>query len=216
MSVEDAIATTRKEIERNQNLRIVAISGPGEPLANHETFETLQRIREEFNDIAICLSTNGILLRENINWLKETRIETISVSMSTTNPNTANKIYEWVRLGDEVARGEIFGLQIIASQLDGIRKAARLGIHVKVNTILIPDINSQDIIPLAREISRAGAILQNIVPLVPNDRFSNYRSPTKRELKEFRRLASTYISQFSHCMQCRSDVVGIPGRDRIL
>ena len=216
MSVEEAVTITRTEIKKNRNLRIVAISGPGDPLANHETFETLQWIREEFDDISICLSTNGILLKKNADWLKEIGVETISVSMSTAKPSTANKIYEWLRIGNEVVRGESIGSLIVDSQLNGIRKTARLGIRVKVNTILIPEINRHDIVPLARVVSEAGAILQNIVPLFPNDTFSNHRPPTKSEVSEVRKAASHLISQFSHCKQCRSDVVGIPGNDRIL
>jgi nitrogen fixation protein NifB len=216
MSPKDALAITMSEINENKNLRIVAISGPGEPLANPETFRTLQLIREEFSDIAICLSTNGTLLEENIELLKDIDVKTISVSMSTANPSSASKIYEWAYLDDELLQDECVGPRIIKSQLRGITKAANQGINVKVNSILIPDINKWDIIPLAREISKAGAVLQNIVPLIPNDTLASSRAPTSMELQQARQAASIYINQFTHCKQCRSDVVGIPGNDRIL
>jgi nitrogen fixation protein NifB len=73
-----------------------------------------------------------------------------------------------------------------------------------------------DIIPLARKIALAGAAIQNIVPLVPNDRLSSFRAPSESELLRIRKEASKFIRQFSFCKQCRSDVVGIPGCDRIL
>jgi nitrogen fixation protein NifB len=216
MTPESAVARTRAEIEKNPRLKIVAISGPGEPLTNPETFETLEMIREEFKDIAICVSTNGTLLEDNVDWLRKTQVDTITVSMSTANISTASKIYEWARFGNDILQNEEMGSRIVNSQLRGISKASKAGIHVKVNSILIPEINSEDIPPLAREISRLGAALQNIVPLVPNDSFSDFRAPTIEEISEIRKRASTFMKQFSHCKQCRSDVVGIPGSDRIL
>jgi nitrogen fixation protein NifB len=216
MTPESAVTRARAEIEKNPHLKIVAISGPGEPLANPETFETLEIIRREFKDIAICMSTNGTLLEDNVEWLRKTKIDTITVSMSTANISTASLIYEWARFRDGTHQDEEMGSRIVDSQLRGICKASNIGIHVKVNSILIPEINMQDILPLAREISRAGAALQNIVPLVPNGSFTSYRAPTIKELTDLRNEASTFMKQFLHCRQCRSDVVGIPGCDRIL
>ena len=204
MTPENAAARASVEIKKNPLLRIVAISGPGEPLANPETFETLEIIRDEFDDIAICMSTNGTLLEGKVDWLKQTGVDTITVSMSTANISTASRIYEWARLGD------------VDLQLRGIYKASNAGIHVKVNSILIPEINMQDILPLAHEICKAGASLQNIVPLVPNDSLASFRTPTIKELSDIRKEASTVMKQFLHCKQCRSDVVGIPGCDTVL
>jgi nitrogen fixation protein NifB len=136
--------------------------------------------------------------------------------MSTTNVLTASKFYEWARLGYDTLRGEEMGLKIIESQLRGISEASKSGVYVKVNSILIPELNSKDIIPLAHQISKIGAALHNIIPLVPNDIFSTYRAPTTTELRNARREASEFMKQFSHCKQCRSDVVGIPGSDRII
>ncbi|MHA3962803.1 MAG: radical SAM protein [Candidatus Thorarchaeota archaeon SMTZ1-45] len=216
MTPEDAIKRTRVEIQKNPNLRLVAVSGPGEPLANPETFETLEIIRREHQDIAMCLSTNGLLLEDKIKWLREINVDTITVSMSTTNFSTASKIYEWARFKDSILRNEEMGLKIVKAQLRGISKAANAGIFVKVNSILIPELNMKDIVPLACIISKLGATLHNIVPLFPNDKFIKYRKPSHQELQEIRKEASVYINQFTHCKQCRSDVVGIPGCDTIL
>lgn len=216
MTPEIAIARTRTEVKKNQRLKIVAISGPGEPLANPETFETIELIRSEFNDIAFCLSTNGTMLEENVNWLRKRKVDTITVSMSTTHVNAASKIYEWARIGGDTLQGEEMSSRIVDSQLRGISKASKAGMHVKVNSILIPGINMQDIVPLARQIANAGATLQNIIPLVPCDSLSSLRAPTSKELSDIRREASVFMKQFTHCKQCRSDVVGIPGYDRIL
>ncbi|OLS29800.1 MAG: FeMo cofactor biosynthesis protein NifB [Candidatus Thorarchaeota archaeon AB_25] len=216
MTPDAARLRTKIEVERNPKLRIVAISGPGEPLANPETFETLEMIRKDFESIAICLSTNGTLLADNVKWLRELNVETVTVSMSTTSVPTASRIYEWGRIQGRTLTGEEMASRIVESQLRGITKASKAGIHVKVNSILIPEINMLDIVPLARKIALAGAAIQNIVPLVPNDKMSSFRAPTESELVCIRKESSEFIRQFSFCKQCRSDVVGIPGCDRIL
>ncbi len=216
MTPDIAVNRTRIEIDRNPNLKIVAISGPGEPLANTETFETLERIRMEFQDISMCLSTNGVLLSEYVDWLKEVNVATVSVSMSTSCISTASKIYEWARFQNTLVQGEIMASKIIDAQIKGITMASNEGIHVKVNSILIPEINMHDIVKLAGIISKAGAELQNIVPLVPGDKLSSNRAPSFQEIQNIRKEASSFIEQFTYCKQCRSDVVGIPGCDSIL
>ncbi len=216
MTPNIAVARTKTEIKKNTNLNIVAVSGPGEPLANPETFVTLERIRKEYQNISMCLSTNGVLLSENIDWLKEINVSTVSVSMSTSCIITASKIYEWARFQNALVRGDVMAAKIIEAQIKGIKMASNEGIHVKVNSILIPEINMQDIVPLARVISKAGATLQNIVPLYPDDKFSSLRAPSFQEIQNIRKKASSFIKQFTFCKQCRSDVVGIPGCDSVL
>ncbi|MFX0055802.1 MAG: radical SAM protein [Promethearchaeota archaeon] len=213
MNSEDAVNRAIEEIKKRPNLRIVAVSGPGEPLANNATLHTLQQIKTVFPGIHFCLSTNGILLASQIPNLLRINVETVSISISTVNPQSAARIYEWAIIDGRVMRGEKMGKRIIEKQLEGIRRASGVGIRVKVNTILIPSINGGDIGSLARNISKAGATLHNIVPLVPNDRMIRMKAPSGRELATARKTASDYIKQFHHCKQCRSDVVGIPGDD---
>jgi len=62
MTPNEAIKRVAKELISQPDLRIVAISGPGEPLANIETFETLQGVLETHSKVRFCLSTNGTLL----------------------------------------------------------------------------------------------------------------------------------------------------------
>ncbi|MGQ4912155.1 MAG: radical SAM protein [Candidatus Thorarchaeota archaeon] len=216
MSVDEAVSRVEEELARMPNLRIVAVSGPGEPLANHQTMELLDRVREIEPDIKFCLSTNGTLLADKVPRLVSLGVSTISVSVSAISSSVAAQVYEWARFEGERIRGIAMGQKIIERQLHGIRSASRAGLTVKVNTILIPSINTNDIVPLAQAIAEAGASLQNIVPLVPSGNMASLRPPTPEELEMVRTRARQFIPQFTHCQQCRSDVVGIPGFDRVL
>jgi nitrogen fixation protein NifB len=216
MSPKVATARVISEIRKDSRIKIVAVSGPGEPLANPETFDTIEIIRDNLDEVHLCLSTNGTLLEDNVQWLVKMDFKTLTVSMSTANPTTASRIYEWASVGGHILTGEKMGAFLVDAQLRGISKAADAGIAVKVNTILIPSINQDDIISLAQIIADAGASLQNIIPLVPNDHLSMLEPPGIDLLTTIRNQAASYINQFRHCKQCRSDVVGLPGCDVIL
>lgn len=216
MDPKEAIARTFSEIKKNPRLKIIAISGPGEPLVNEHTYTTLEGIRNRNKELNFCLSTNGVLLEDAATKLKELGVRSISVSMSAILPETAAKVYEWARIDGEILQGQKMGQVIILKQLAGIERAVDLGITVKVNTILMPNINTEEIEYLSKQIVESGASLQNIISLIPCGNAQKLRPPTKEELYMARQIASENITQFTHCKQCRSDVVGIPGFDRIL
>jgi len=216
MESKDAISRTSEEVEKNPSLLIVAVSGPGEPLVNEETFATLEGVRARNKHLRFCLSTNGVLLEETAQSLRKLGVQTVSVSMSAILPDTAAKIYEWAWIDGVKQQGQEMGETLIKKQLAGIERAVDLGIVVKVNTVLIPDINMGDIDCLSKRIAESGAALQNIVPLVPIRHSPKLITPTPGELDKARQIGSKNILQFTHCKQCRSDVVGIPGKDRIL
>lgn len=216
LTPEEAVECAMRELSEDPRLRIVAISGPGEPLANRETYATLQGLRDRGMDVRFCLSTNGTLLEEAVGMLCNLDVSTVSVSMSTQSYDIASNLYEWATINGRILQGASMAREIVTRQLRGIRTAADAGICVKVNTILIPELNGSDIVSLSRRISDVGAQIQNIVPLISCGARSSLRAPSTRELDVARSAASSNIRQFMHCRQCRSDVVGIPGSDRVL
>jgi len=216
MTPTQAIEVTLDELGKDPNLRIVAVSGPGEPLACPQTFTTLRGVRDLGVDIEFCLSTNGVLLEEKTKQLVELGAKTISVTMSTVSPETASQIYEWAMIDGRRLTGPEMGEKVIDAQLGGISSATKSGMFVKVNSILIPEMNGEQMGALAIALKDAGARLQNIVPLIPFDNMARERPPAQNELQDARNSASHFMEQFHHCKQCRSDVVGIPGSDRIL
>lgn len=216
MSPSEAISRFCYESQNRPNLRIAAISGPGEPLANTQTFETLRAIRSINNDIEFCLSTNGTLLTDYVCDLVDLQVKTISVSVSTLNPDTAARLYEWVVHNGTRFNGKKMGRWIINRQLEGIQSAIDEGILVKVNSIMVPGLNEFELDTLAQSLSKIGVKLQNIVPLIPYDNSMELTAPSFQQIHAARERALPFLNQFTHCAQCRSDVVGIPGDDTIL
>lgn len=56
---------------------------------------------------------------------------------------------------------------LIDHQLNGIKKIAAAGITVKVNMVLVPEINENHMEEIAKAVSQAGAAIYNIIPLIP-------------------------------------------------
>jgi nitrogen fixation protein NifB len=216
LTPSEAIKRFCDEVKRRPKLLIAAISGPGEPLANPQTFETLQGIRSIDDKIEFCLSTNGILLSDYVANLVSLRVRTISVSISTLNPNSAARLYEWVLHRGRKFSGRKMGSWIVKRQLKGIQNSIDRGILVKVNSILVPGLNEFELESLAQSLSRIGVNLQNIVPLYPYDNSSELEVPSHDQIRVARERSLLHLRQFTHCHQCRSDVVGIPGNDTIL
>jgi nitrogen fixation protein NifB len=216
MTVQEAVDCAVSLIESDSSIKIIGISGPGEPLYNASTFEVLFHLRDMLPHAEFCLSTNGLLLQDKLPSLLESGVKTISVSVSAIRPETASKIYKYLIYHGTRYLGDDIGTIIIQKQLAGISSASNAGIHVKVNSILMTKFNEQEMIDLSRAIRNAGAKLQNIIPLVPCYPHLKIHQPSSALLNETRSACSKYIRQFRHCAMCRSDVFGVPGNDKII
>ena len=189
---------------------VVGVAGPGDPLANDETFEALGRIYREYPALLKCVSTNGLLLEERLSQLLAVGVMALTVTVNATGGEVGERIYPWVRHQGRVYRGQQAAEVLIACQMRGIQAAVEANLAVKVNTVLIPDVNDQYLVQLARRLREAGVQLMNIMPLIPSGRMRRHRAPTCDELREARSDCEKVVPQFQSCEQCRADVVRFP------
>ncbi|MEI6306009.1 MAG: radical SAM protein, partial [Deltaproteobacteria bacterium] len=117
-------------------IKVVGIAGPGDPLANEETFETFRLIDREFPQFIKCLSTNGLRLPERIDLLNELDLRSLTVTINALDPRIGSEIYSWVRYKGTCYTGAEGAELLIGNQLEGVQRAADSGITVKVNTVL--------------------------------------------------------------------------------
>jgi len=194
-------------------IKVVGIAGPGDPLANEETFETFRLIGEEFPHLIKCLSTNGLLLPEKIDLLQEIDLHSLTVTINAVDPEIAGKIYSFIHYHGKTYTGVDAGRIIIANQLEGLTRAAQYGMTVKVNTVLIPGLNDGQIPLIAAKIKELGAFVMNVMPLIPQADFAEVAPPPPELLETVRAENEKIIGQFKHCRQCRADAVGLIGQD---
>ena len=216
LTPEQAVEKIRYVKERIPYLSVIGIAGPGDSLANNETFKTLELVGKEFPEMTLCLSTNGLMLPKYVGLLRSLGVKFITVTVNAVDPEVGSRMYEFVTYEGKVLRGREAAERLIANQTEGIRMAAEAGMLVKVNTVMVPEINADHIPAVAKKVKELGAYIINIIPLipVPGTRFADLRAPTPKERRELQDLCEVDVRQMRHCRFCRADAIGLLGEDR--
>ncbi len=202
-------------------MTVLGIAGPGDPLANPEkTFRTFELIADKAPDIKLCLSTNGLMLTEHVDKIKQLNVDHVTITINMVDPEVGTKIYPWVHYKRKRYRG-IEGVKILhEKQMEGLQALREADILCKVNSVMIPGINDQHLVEVDKVIRDNGAFLHNIMPLISAPEHGTYfglngqRGPTPKELKALQDNCSGNMKMMRHCRQCRADAVGLLGEDR--
>jgi len=216
LSPEEGLQRVRQIMahpEGGPSMRVVGIAGPGDPLANEKTFDTFRLVKEAFPHLMLCLSTNGLLLPERIDELKELGVHSVTVTVNALTPETGARVYQWVRYQGARLAGEEAAALLLDKQFAGIKAAVAAGMLVKVNSVYIPGVNDHETLPLAVAARKLGATMMNILPLIPQGIFRNYARPSDLVMDLVRNQAESILSQARHCGQCRADAAGLLGQD---
>ncbi len=214
LTPSEALERVRALVERNEKLSVVGIAGPGDPLANDTTFKTLRAINREFPDLILCVSTNGLYLSDRLEDLVRSGVRSLTITINAVMPETAEKIYSWVSYRGRKYTGRDAAECLLCNQWRGLRNAIDAGLIVKVNSVLIPGVNDEEIPLIAWLAGGKGADLMNIMPLIPQAEFEYLQRPSREMINIMREKCIKYIPQMTHCRQCRADACGILGEDK--
>jgi nitrogen fixation protein NifB len=214
LTPEDAMERIRALVERNDRLTVAGIAGPGDPLANADTYRVLRQINREFPNLILCLSTNGLLLPDRLEQIIAAGVRSLTVTVNAISVKTAASIYAWIVYQGKRYDGEEAAILMLQNQWQGLYQAVRSGLMVKVNTVHIPGINEFEIPKIAERAGGLGAHIMNIIPLIPQAEFSHLKRPDYKTVNSMREKCKPYIAQMTHCRQCRADACGILGEDK--
>ena len=210
---KEALDLVRDVIKEYPYVKVIGIAGPGEPLANPETFEALRLVHEEFPHLIMCISTNGLLLPESIEVLAKYDVGNVTVTLNAIDPAIGEKIYSWVEYDGKKYHGREAAELLLSQQLKGIEMAVAKKMFVKINTVYIPGINDEHIPEIAKKVGEMGAFTFNVIPLIPQYKFAGITPPTPKEKREMQDRCAPYIKQMRHCARCRADAIGKLGQD---
>jgi nitrogen fixation protein NifB len=202
-------------------MTVLGIAGPGDPLANPEkTFRTFELIADQAPDIKLCLSTNGLMLTDHVDRIKQLNVDHVTITINMVDPKVGEKIYPWVHYRRRRYRG-VEGVKILHErQMEGLQALREADILCKVNSVMIPGVNDEHLAEVDEVIRSNGAFLHNIMPLISAPEHGTYfgltgqRGPTPKELKALQDKCSGNMKMMRHCRQCRADAVGLLGEDR--
>jgi nitrogen fixation protein NifB len=207
----EAVDVVRKSLELCPQITVVGIAGPGDTLATPYALETFRLVKQEFPDLIKCMSTNGLLLPEKADEIIEVGIDSLTVTVNAVDPEIEAQLNDGVHYHGKYYQGVEGAKILIQNQLEGIKKVSSAGITVKVNTVLVPEINIDHIETVAKTVSEAGASIYNIIPLIPQHKLADCSAPTCLQIDGSRQKAEKYIDVFRHCQRCRADAIGVPG-----
>jgi nitrogen fixation protein NifB len=202
---EEAVERVRLARQLEPRINVVGIAGPGDPLANQATFQTFELVKASFPDMSLCLSTNGLLLPDYIDRLVELGVGSLTVTVNALDPAVGAQIYAFVSYRNTILRGEEAALCLRDNQLAGLKRAAAAGLRLKINSVLIPGINEDEMTKIARVMQGFKAAVMNIMPLIPQAA----RAFTAACARCCQAACAPYVEQMTHCKQCRADACGL-------
>ncbi|MDR1942250.1 MAG: radical SAM protein [Endomicrobium sp.] len=212
LAIDEVSDTVEKALELCPQISVVGIAGPGDTLATDNAIKAFEQVNKKHSRLIKCLSTNGLLLAQKSDKLKEIGVNSITVTVNAVNPEILTKINSHIIYNGIKLTGITAAKILINAQLEGIKKIAAWGATIKINTVLIPEINDDHIAEIAKTVKEAGAHIYNIIPLIAEGEFKNHKVPDCDQLHNARKAAGEYIEVFYHCKHCRADACGIPGQ----
>lgn len=137
---------TISKIAKRIGVKKIRLSG-GDPLVRKDIVEIVEKIASlNFKDIS--LTTNGVLLEKYAQGLKDAGLDRVNVSLDTLNRDT----YKYVTSKDYLEKTKA-----------GILKAVEVGLYpVKINMVVMKDINDHEIKDMFKFCQEHGIILQLI------------------------------------------------------
>lgn len=154
-------------------IRKVKITG-GEPLVRKGCTELVGMLKGIPGMEQVTLTTNGVLLADCAEKLKEYGLDGVNVSLDTLDRETY---------------AAITGKDCLADTLSGIDTAERLGLPVKVNAVLQTGVNEQEWSGLV-ELARSRALDVRFIEMMPIGYGKRFQSRSNTELLE--RLREKY------------------------
>ncbi len=208
----EALAKTDRFLDEWGADAVVGIAGPGDPLANPETFDTLALVRNEHPSVRLCLCTNGLALPHSIDALADLGLRHLSVTVNGVSPSVVARIHPWINEGGRIQRGESAARRLIENQSCGIEAAVARGMHVKINSVVVPGVNADDLEAVAEKTAALGASIINLMPLIPRGHLAKADRPSPCIVGQLKARCSQHLPIFQRCKQCRADAEGVPGK----
>lgn len=208
----EALTDLDSLLKRRTDIAVVGIAGPGDPLCDAaRTLETLRAVHAAHPGLLLCVSTNGLNLAGHIDALADAGVTHVTVTVNAVHPEIGRRIYAWVTVDGRTYRGTEAAALLLRRQEEAVVGLKRRGLVVKINTVVLPGVNTGHIAAIAEKAAEWGADAMNCMPLIPvhDTPFAALAPPAAAELARIRKLAAVHVPQIYHCRRCRADAAGL-------
>jgi nitrogen fixation protein NifB len=209
---EEAVERLERALKETPHISVAAVAGPGDAFCDPErTLKTFELIRRKNPDIALCVSTNGLNVNDFIPRLRDLNVGYVTITVNSVDPAIAARLHPWITVDGATISGLDAGRILISRQLEAIGHLKDAGVIVKINSVVIPGINENHLLFLAKKVGRLNVDLMNFLPLIPlsGTAMADIAPPDDGKMRRLRQKASSYVLQMHHCTRCRSDAAGL-------
>lgn len=116
----------------DEGITKIRITG-GEPLLRTDLDSFIKKISDYKSDIDLALTTNGYLLPQTAQKLKDAGLKRLNISLDSLKPEVAQQIAQ---------------KDVLEDVLKGIAKALKVGLKVKINMVPLKGINDDEIVDI--------------------------------------------------------------------
>ena len=116
----------------DEGINKIRITG-GEPLLRADLDGFIKMISDYKSDIDLALTTNGYLLPQTAQKLKDAGLKRLNISLDSLKPEVAQQIAQ---------------KDVLKDVLRGIEKALEVGLKVKINMVPLKGINDNEIVDI--------------------------------------------------------------------
>lgn len=147
---------------------LVAITGPGDPLAVPDTtLQTMRLVQERYPELQLGLKTLGIGAEKFAEELRAAGLSYVEMTVNAVKEELLRKIYAWIRPGLKTLKIDEAVKLLIREQKNGVSAFKYHGVPVTVATTLYPGINLNHVGRISRTMMEFGAQAMALMPYQP-------------------------------------------------
>lgn len=158
----------RKKSAMEQDITMVAITGPGDPLATPGiTISAVEQIRTRYPGLKIGLKTLGIGSDKLAGALAQAGVDYVEMQVDGVRAEILEKIYAWIRPGLKTLKISEAVKLLLKEQQNGIPALKFHNIDVSILTTLYPGYNIDHVTKVAVEMMELGSKSISLLPYKP-------------------------------------------------
>ncbi|MBU1567965.1 MAG: dinitrogenase iron-molybdenum cofactor biosynthesis protein [Proteobacteria bacterium] len=181
--------------KRGEAITMVAITGPGDPLATPDiTIETVRMVRDRYPAVKIGMKTLGMGSDRLAGDLARSGVNSIVMQVDGINADILEKIYAWIRPGLKTLKiGTAVNL-LIKEQRNGVPALRFNNIKVAILTTLYPGLNVDHVPKISAAMQVLGAGGMSLIPYCPKPGAEvNLESPTPQVVAMVAEKAGNFL-----------------------
>ena len=130
----------------DEGITKIRITG-GEPLLRTDLDKFIAMINHHKSGLDLALTTNGFLLKDAAQKLKNAGLQRVNISLDSLKPDVAGKMAQ---------------IDVLAKVLAGIEEALKVGLKVKINMVPIQGINAGEVLDVLEYAKERGMSIRFI------------------------------------------------------